>query len=164
METQFWILKHFWWRKLWQFDFNESLKLLHLLHLYLHLFCSGMSSVTFELHLWGYTCLGNSTVAISCLLMWPWRLLFLIAEKLQTVHFWGFSPVCLILCFFRYAAWLVEWLHCVHLCSFSPLWISKCFFSFPASRNNLLHCTQVCGFSPVCVRVWVLRLSARVVE
>ena len=123
---------------------------------------------------------------VLCCLIFP----KVIEENPHWPHWWGFTPVCVIMCFLRWIVWVDEKLHCTHLCGFSTEWMSKCFFKSPvrpndllhcsqlfnlsrewvskccfkcpAWLNDLLHCAQLCNFSPVWIIMWPLRWPVRV--
>ena len=89
-----------------------------------------------------------------------WLLRSLLREKAlpQSLHWYGFSPVCVLTCIIRASfpeKALSQWLHWY---SISPVCVLICLTSVLLCKNTLPHWLHWYGLSPVCVFRCVLRL------
>ena len=68
---------------------------------------------------------------------WRRRLLSWLNDFRHTVHWWGFSPVCVSTCLWRISRRENSRWHVSHLNGFSPVWVVRCRFRWLANANFL---------------------------
>ena len=89
-----------------------------------------------------------------CILIWIIRRLFLEKALLHWWHWYGFSPVCVLSCFVRSAFCEKALSHWYGLSSVCNfIWIVRESFR----EKALSHWLHLYGFSPVCNLIWVIR-------
>lgn len=72
----------------------------------------------------------------------------------HTSHWYGFWPLCHLMCKVSDVLWAKDWGHCVQLYFFSPVCTGRWFKRFARVLNAALHMLHVCGRSSECTSWW----------
>ena len=88
---------------------------------------------------------------------WRCRLLRRLNDFRHTVHWWGFSPVCVSMCRWRLLRCKKPRWQVLHLNSFSPVCVSMCWWRLPRREKSRWQVLHLNGFTPV----WVSKCLRR---
>ena len=89
---------------------------------------------------------------------WRRRLLRWLNDFRHTVHWWGFSPVCVHMCWWRLLRREKSRWQVLHLNGFSPVCVSMCWWRLLRREKSRWQVLHLNGFSPVWVSKCLWRL------
>ena len=94
---------------------------------------------------------------------WEWicesRWCFCENDCWHVVHWYGFWPVCVMICLFRADLAEKDLRHVLHSNSFSPVWVRMWVTRVDFSENDFWHVLHWYSFWPVCVRICLSMLD-----